>query len=71
VEEEEEKKKRRRRWDGWKGDGNCGLGVGGGGACVDGEREVRTRRVEERRGETRMVFLGAGVSSVTLFQEQQ
>jgi hypothetical protein len=26
-EEEEEKKKKRRRWDGWKRDGNCGLGL--------------------------------------------
>jgi len=51
-----------------KRDGSCGLGFGG--ACVDGEREVRTRRGEERRGDEDGV-LGTGVFSVTLFQEQQ
>jgi hypothetical protein len=60
VEEEEEEEEEKRREVGWtRRDGSCGLGlvVGGwwlvvGGACVDGEREVRTRRgeEEERRG---------------------
>jgi hypothetical protein len=69
-EEEEEEKKRRRWWDGRRETGERAVGW---------DLVVRVLMASEkseadearRDEETRMVFLGAGVPSVMLFQEQQ